>query len=161
MARASPDLNPAFAFDPRPHAQRASVLRDRNAEHLVLGDGISIVLEQGSFLSEPVNLIFPIRDDANASTQLQSLARFRAFRRSGQFKPAHPGPHAQHWVNQLRAYDAVAQGASERDIAGVLFARRLASEGWRTGGESVRSAVRRLIAPSRRMVAGDYRKLLC
>ena len=103
--------------------------------------------------------VFQINYDYRLPDQLRSLAEFRAFRHLGYFK-RRVDPHAQQWINQLRAYDAVQQGASEREIARTLFPRRLDDEGWREGSESVRSTVRRLIVNSRRMVCGGYHKLL-
>lgn len=140
----------------------ATVLRERDREQLSISDGlrrIGVVLENATFLGGPISLVFRINDDDRLPDQLRSLAEFRAFRRLGYFK-RRVDPHAQQWINQLRAYDAVQQGASEREIARTLFPRRLDDEGWREGSESVRSTVRRLIVNSRRMVCGGYHKLL-
>lgn len=140
----------------------ATVLREPQHEQLSISDGfrrIGIVLENATFLNGPISLVFQINDGDRLPYQLRSVAEFRAFRRLGRFQ-RRVDPHAQQWINQLRAHDAVQQGASEREIARTLFPRRLDDEGWREGSESVRSTVRRLIATSRRMVLDGYHKLL-
>ncbi len=123
---------------------------------------VRIDILDGTVLAGPVRLRFLVTDDERASVQILALQQFHALRRRGVFgRSLHPPePHAAHWIRQLRAFDAVESGASERVVAMTLFAGRFSDEGWRTGEKGVRSAARRLIATARRMVAGDYLKLL-
>ena len=123
---------------------------------------VRIDLLTGSFLHGPVALHFVIPDDWRAPSQITALTRFRALRQRGLFGRwlNRPEPQARRWIEQLRAYDAVSDHASERDIAMVLFPVRYDVIEWRDGGASLRSTVRRLIAAAKRMVGGGYRGLL-
>ena len=117
---------------------------------------------QGTVLGGPVQLRFLIVDDQHATVQVTALRQFQSLRRLGFFSRSlhRPEPHASHWIRQLRALDALEQQIGSREMATVLFADRFARGGWRDGGEPARSAVRRLIGTSRRMVTGGYLDLL-
>ncbi|VVT24634.1 DUF2285 domain-containing protein [Rhizobium sp. EC-SD404] len=59
----------------------------------------------------------------------------------------------------LRCVDAIASGASYRDVATAFFGtRRLQAEPWKTS--SIKAQVVRLTAYGRKMVGGGYRELL-
>ena len=60
----------------------------------------------------------------------------------------------------LRAYDALTGGADQRDIASVLLSQDAREPRWRTSTPSIRSQAQRLVRGARRMVSGDYLKLL-
>ncbi|MBW8755921.1 MAG: DUF2285 domain-containing protein, partial [Sphingomonadales bacterium] len=64
------------------------------------------------------------------------------------------------WLLALRVHDAVLAGATQREIATVLFGEdaREVSDG--TRADSLRSRVRRLIRDARRLAAGGYRFLM-
>lgn len=152
-------------FDVKRFERQAVILDDGERERLSLSDGqsrIRVDLLAGSFLGGPVALRFVIADDRRAPSQIKALTRFRALRQRGLFGRwlNRPEPHARRWIDQLRAYDGLNAGASERDIAFVLFPGRYNIDDWRDGGASLRSTVRRLTVSAKRMVGGDYRGLL-
>ena len=165
MLVASATAEPSLpAFDLQRLAFSARILRDGTAERLSLSDGfhhLRVDVVEGTLLDGPVRLRFVIADDDRASAQILALQRFRAFCRGGVFGRTlnPPERHGTQWVRQLRAYDAVEPGASERTIAMELFARRFSDYDWRTS-DALRSAVRRLIGGARRMVGGSYLTLL-
>lgn len=161
---ARPSGKTASAFDVLSWKRYAVVLLDLAGEHLTLSDGMSRIalrIVEGTLLDGPADLRFVIHD-RRASSQLRTLARFRALRQRGVFGAwlHRPEPRARRWLMQLRLLDALGAGASEREIAGVLFGRRRAQDDWRDRDGSLRSALRRLIAAARHNVAGGYRDLL-
>jgi hypothetical protein len=60
----------------------------------------------------------------------------------------------------LRAYDALAAGASQREIAAVLLDGDARRDRWRIHSPSLRSRAQRLAACARAMGEGGYRALL-
>lgn len=158
-------LGDKAAFDLANFASSATVLVDGRSQSLSLSDGyrrIRIDIRKGSLFNEAISLKFIIDDDDRLSTQLLGLTRFRAYRRTYAFgnwldRPDHV---ARRLILQLRSFDAVQSGASERAIAQALFPDRYKNEGWRDGSESLRSYVRRLIVTSRRLARRDYQRLL-
>ena len=64
---------------------------------------------------------------------------------------------ARRWAEMLRAWDGADAGASQRDIAAVLFGERAATESW---DDLYRTRIQRLLRGARRMVEGGYLKLL-
>jgi len=56
-------------------------------------------------------------------------------------------------IDVLRVADALSAGASQREIAVVLFGIERVSSDWRTVSDSLRSRVRRLVREARRMTA--------
>lgn len=61
-------------------------------------------------------------------------------------------------IAALRVHDALALGASIRDIGLLLFGLERIRQEW--AGEALKSQCRRLIAQARAMAAGGYRSLL-
>jgi len=60
----------------------------------------------------------------------------------------------------LTALDGWLSGASQREIAGVIFGAKLVSEDWNDGVHSYKSRTRRLIKKGRSLMEKDYLKLL-
>ena len=69
-----------------------------------------------------------------------------------------PERRARRWIEMLRAFDGAEFGASQRDIAAVLFGDRAVREDWDAG--FLRTRVQRLLSGARTMVRGGYRRLL-
>lgn len=161
---ARPAVGTARSFDLRAFRSLAVVLCELAGERLSLSDGMSRIglrLIEGTLLDGPVSLTFLIDDD-RSSSQVQTLARFRALRERGRFGAwlHRPEARARRWILQLRAFDALGSGVGERDIARVLFGQERTQDEWNDRDGSLRSAVRRLISTARRNVAGGYRDLL-
>ena len=60
----------------------------------------------------------------------------------------------------LRASDALAAGATQREIAATLLSRSAAEPLWRSRESSIRSQAQRLVRAARNMGAGGYRCFL-
>lgn len=88
--------------------------------------------------------------------RLLALARHRCFMTS--LFP--PEPRTDRFIAVLRVHDALASGASQHEIAQVLFGRDRIAKGWRGEADSLRSRVRRLIADARTMAAGGFWSLM-
>jgi hypothetical protein len=63
-------------------------------------------------------------------------------------------------VMVLRVDDALAEGASQREIAAVLFGTDAMSRDWNGRSDALRSRIRRLVREARATAAGGYRQLL-
>jgi hypothetical protein len=60
----------------------------------------------------------------------------------------------------LRAHDALAAGASQREIAACLFDELAAQRRWRVNAPHLRSRVQRLVRAARQAACGAYLGLL-
>jgi len=141
------------------------VTSPEGTEHWLLSDGrrpIRIDVAEGTLRTGPVLLRYRLAGFAGAQAPLLVLRRLFALWRSGDFSRAlHPGePRAARWILVLRAGDALAAGASQREIAECLLGREAARRRWRVEASSLRSRAQRLVREARRMAAGSYRELL-
>lgn len=155
----------ADRFDLEAVRRLATIIEDESGEHLLLSDGLRMVrldARRGSVTSGPVILHYVLSGLASAEPPLLALRRFLALCRSGRFsRSLHAREaRARRWVLMLRTADALACGADQREIAGVLLGRSVADPAWRSREPSIRSQVQRLVRSARRMAGGGYRKLL-
>lgn len=133
-------------------------------EHLLLSDGlraIRIDVHAGT-LEGPVRLEYVIAGFASAEGPLLTLCRLLAFWRTGRFSGAlHPSEaRARRLILLLRAYDALASGATQREIAAGLLGREAGEDRWRIMAPALRSRVQRLVRSARSMALGGYVSLL-
>ncbi|WP_158703026.1 DUF2285 domain-containing protein [Allosphingosinicella vermicomposti] len=142
-----------------------TIVRSPVGEQLLLGDGlhqVQLASESGSFLHDAVHLRYRLHGLRTLAPKLLTLQRLTALDRLGRF-PAGlfpPEGRAGRWIMMLRAADAIAQGARQREIAAALFGDEVAARDWRGGSDFLRLRVQRLVRESARMVAGGYRALL-
>jgi hypothetical protein len=153
----------SFDFD-RFRAIATSVANE-TGEHLLLSDGLFAVRldgPPGAFSGSPVSLRYMLQGIAAAERPLLTLRRFLSLCRSGCFSSSlHPREaRARRWILMLRAADALAAGADQRQIANKLLSRTAGEARWRSREPSVRSQAQRLVRSARRLAAGDYRRLL-
>jgi hypothetical protein len=143
-----------------------TVVRDPTGEHAVLSDGwrhIRIDIAQGSLADGgPVMLRYDLHGIASAEPKILPLRRLLDLCRHRRFSVSlyPPDRRIDRWILALRVHDAVMAGASQSEIARVLFDDdpRLAAAAWRS--DSLRSRVRRLVGEARRLAAGGYRALM-
>ncbi|UIJ44788.1 DUF2285 domain-containing protein [Sphingomonas cannabina] len=135
-------------------------------EHAVLTDGkrrIRLEVDGGTLLGDrPVLLRYRLSGVRRVAPPLLALRRFLHLYRHRRF-PASlfpPDRQAGRWIAMLRVHDALADGASQREIAEILVGRDRVATEWRGDSESLRSRVRRLVADARRMARGDYLALM-
>jgi hypothetical protein len=142
------------------------VVRAPFGEHAVLSDGwrhIRLDIEQGSLMGgEPVLLEYRLKGIASAETRILPLRRLLDLCRKGRFSRAlYPRDRRiERWILALRVHDAVLAGASQREIARVLFGDVPGRGAGDRHSDSIRSRVRRLAADARRLAGGGYRALM-
>jgi hypothetical protein len=138
---------------------------DHGAEMLLLADGprqIQLQVGAGTLMKGPVRLHYSLAGFDNLAAQTQTIIRLNSFRRLHRFPKSlfPPERAAAKWLKALRAFDGMAAGASQRDIAGAVFGEEIVREQWNGRSDYLRARVQRLIQFARRMVDGGYRRLL-
>lgn len=118
---------------------------------------IQIALRGFGLRGSPSTLAFLLPGDARLTAQLTSLTLFDRLR-IGSTRGRPVDPRIARWIVQLRAVDAHDGGLSMRAIARLIWPHRDADAEWRSGGESLRSMVRRLLADAHRNIDHGYRK---
>ncbi len=134
-------------------------------EHVLLSDGIRRVrldVHGGSLREGPVALRFCFTGLARIGAPLTTLRRLAAFERLGRM-PRYLFPaerRADRWTLALRAHDARAHGASQREVAEALFGVAPVRRDWDAASDHLRSRIRRLLRLGAGMTAGGWRTLL-
>lgn len=147
-------------------ARWLTIARDaEGAEHAVLSDGrhhIRIDLAAGTLSDGPVVLDYRLWGVQHVRPKILPLRRFVHLCTKGRFSrtlfPADPA--IGRLITALRVHDALSAGASQREIAELLFGVEQARVDWNGASDSLRSRVRRLVKEARRLAAGGYRSLL-
>ncbi len=135
-------------------------------EHAVLSDGwhrIRIDVEEGSIAREEAVLLhYRLLGLASAEPRILPLRRFLELCRRGRFaRSLFPrDPRIERWLTVLRVHDALAAGASQREIGEALFGEDRIVLDWNDDSDSLRSRVRRLVRDAQAMARGGYRYLL-
>lgn len=154
----------AVAFDLRQWADRAVIIGDTDCEHVLLRGPPDIRLDviAGTLHNGPVSFLFDMTEWDDWGRSIRSLRRCLHACRTGDTSLLSIPRRAplRRVINTLRVHDALQQGASTRDIGIMLFGRTRVEAEWRSPGEALKSCCRRLIAHSRFMAGGGYRKLL-
>lgn len=154
------------AIDPLVLDRWLTVVCDIQGEHVVLSDGwhhIRLDIEQGSLASgEPVLLDYRLRGIASAGPRILPLRRLIDLCRNRRFSRSlyPPDRRVARWILALRVHDAVVAGASQREIARVLFGDASERGEGDRRSDSIRSRVRRLAGEARRLAGGGYRALM-
>jgi len=135
-------------------------------EHAVLSDGwhhIRLDILEGRLEGqEAVLLRYELRGLASADARLLPLSRFLHLCQHRRFaRSLFP---RDSWIDRgiemLRVYDALSEGASQREIGAALFGDGRVRQDWSAGSDSLRSRVRRLVRDARSMARGGYRQLM-
>lgn len=134
-------------------------------EHCLIYYGcnrIHLHVIDGTLLEGPVILRFDIGWFGAYEPAILTLRRFLHLCRSGEIFSDRPvSDRMRHRaILMLRIHDALAQGASIRDVGIMLFGLARIEAEWRDPGESLKSQCRRLIASARAMAAGGYKDFL-
>lgn len=155
------------AFDLGRLAPWATIVRDRlGHEHLALSDGwrrIRIDVVEGTLLAHrPARLDYLLSGLSHVEAPVLALRRMLALWRTGRFArllfPDEPGLPRR--LETLRVGDAIAAGASYREMAIALYGEGVVREEWRGRSDFLMSRVRRRAAEARAMTAGGWRALL-
>lgn len=165
-AVAGPPVGAADAFDFARLGPLATIGSDADGrEHLLISDGLRAIrvdVEAGTLRRGPVRLLYLIAGIDSAERPLLTLRRFLALCRTGRFSPTlHPAEaRAGRFILMLRAADALAEGATQREIAATLLSGDAAADRWRVSAPTVRARAQRLVRSARRLAGGGYRSLL-
>lgn len=159
--RDHPDAIDVAAFGPL----ASVVVTDDGRERLSLSDRrhrLQLELRSGSFLNGPVILRYDIQGLRTLRAKADALIRLRQVR-AGKRLPHGPAPPpfaAKRLVTVLRAFDGVQAGASQRQIAEVLWGEAAVERNWDGASDCLRSQMQRLIRTGKQLVDGGYRRLL-
>lgn len=161
MLTSAPTL-PGLGSKPSADLEPAASRVGDDGLHIVHGGGaaaIHLLLLGDARPGQPLAALVPL--DADAPDRLEALARLIR----GLHRPPPPpdtrltAQRRRRLKHMLQAVDGKASGASYREIAEVIFgACRVASDPWKTS--ALRDAAIRLVRDGRRMIDGDYRRLL-
>lgn len=162
--------SPSFSDDPDALDLRRSnlavlvVRTDGGGQHVVVSDGprrLRFAIVEGDVLASPVRCRYLLPPHSMGVGSLDGLRAFVALRDTGRL-PSIAGrspPKAGRWVQIIRAHDARGQGASQRDIAMLLFGEARVHEDWAGRSDYMRMRVQRLLRAAEDLVAGGYRAL--
>lgn len=164
------EVEPARAGEPgvldlRAVALPALVVRGEDGEqHALVSEGQSrlrLAVVRGDVLSGPVACRYRLPQGELAVASLDGLRQIVALGVTGHLPNGGIRPRAKvsRWVEVLRAYDARQAGASQREIAILLFGQARVREDWSGRSDYMRMRVQRLLRAAEEMVAGRYRAL--
>ena len=153
----------AFRLD-RLTIPTTTIIGTSGLEHLSISDGMNRIrldVVSGTVLGGSVRLHYRLAGFDNVDAQVLTLQRLLSLNRLGRFsRVLHPRESkVDRWVMMLRAHDLNVQGASQRDIAGVLFGPDVVGD-WRMQSDFLRLRVQRLLRDASAMIDGGYRNLL-
>lgn len=151
------------ALDPARLAPWLTLVVDRDGEHAVLSDGlhhIRIDIAQGSLAGGAVRLHYRLFGLATANAKLLPLKRLIDLSQRQRFQAGlYPSDRRiARGLVALRIHDALRDGASQREIARVIFGDPGDDAAHRA--DSLRSRVRRLVREARALARGGYRYLM-
>lgn len=141
------------------------IVEDEASEHLLLSNGLRTIrldAPLGALTSGPVCLGYELGGLKSAQPPLLTLRRLLALCRTGRFARALHGreARARRWILALRAWDALAASAGQREIAAELLSQSVTESRWRSREPSLRSQGQRLVRSARHMASGGWRDLL-
>jgi hypothetical protein len=161
----APSVGPD-SIDPTLLAPWLTLVTDAQGEHAVLSDGwhhIRLDVEQGSLATgNAVILHYRFEGVVSAQPKILPLRRLLDLCRSRRFAQSlyPPDRRVARWLLALRVHDAVLSGASQSEIARVLFNDDRGSPMAGGRSDSLRSRVRRLVVDARQLASGGYRMLM-
>lgn len=157
----APDIVPAVG-NLSVELRETSARSDEQGVHFLLetgGQTIRLVRLAGVPTSTPLAALVPL--DANGPDRIEALERLlcalrgRAVSDDRRLTPQQKRRHR----HMLQATDGHINGASYREVAGVIFGvDRVTSEPWKTS--TLRASVIGLVKDGQAMIAGGYRQLL-
>lgn len=127
---------------------------DDDAEHWrfeVRGKTVRIDVRDGTLLGGPTLLRFELVGLALLQPKLAPLDRLVRATLSDEGGSSVPRreSRAARWIEELRTADALADGATQQEIARSLYPQALPASGWRGAGDSYRLRIQRLVRTAR------------
>lgn len=131
----------------------------------MLTDGsrhLQLHVTEGSVLGGPVRFRCTLNGMRDIEQKVLALRRLCLCHRLGRLPRSlyPPVPQAGRWIDKLRAVDAIAAGASHREIAAALFGEKRTAAEWSRASDYLRLRVQRLVREGKRLVEDGYRELL-
>lgn len=169
LARRAPvdgEQRPDVDLDRLGTTVRGILIDASGTEHILLQAGFHTITlrSQGiSVLETPVNLTFLIHDLAGLANAGRLLRLARSLldpSLRAKLEPTSLAPWHDKLREALLALDAYQAGASQREIAALLFGRDRAEQAWRKGDSSLKQRVHRAVAKGRALSDGGYLALL-
>lgn len=155
------------AFDLRRWGAAATLVTGaQGRESLLLRNagcgGLRLDVISGSLLQGPVALLFEFGRRSEIELAIAALRRYYHLCCTGEFPAVsfHRNQRFQRQIQALCVHDALAQGASIRDVGTMLFGGDRVRVEWPGQGDALKSHCRRMIALVRFMAAGGYKTLL-
>jgi hypothetical protein len=151
------------AFDLWRFERLAATLCCEGCEHVLFSDGarhLQLAVVAGSVLDGPVCLHYRLSGFQDVEAKALTLNRLCHLRRRRSFSKGlyPPETRAPRYAMMLRAWDGVQAGASQREIAIVLFGETAVRRDWEAG--FLRTRVQRLVRGAEQLIGGGYRRLL-
>lgn len=148
-------------FDLRRFADLATVAVDpQGREHLLLANAavsLRVDVVQGTLLSGPVMPRYRLAGITGLGSQLRTLRLFLRLCASGHLPGASTMDASRVRIAQaLLVHDARMRGASLREVGVLLFGEDRVRREWPGEGDSMKSAVRRLVALAGRLAADPW-----
>ena len=162
-ATALPASGGMDSFSLAPLMQFATVARSTSFEHLLLSNGFTmhrLDIAGASLWSGPVTLRYEVSGLFAARASIAALTAFLRIAQKGRFQQRRPSSKMERQILFLRARDALAVGASQREIAAILLSEEATQDCWRINHSSLRSKVQRLCKTAGAMAAGGFWHLL-
>jgi hypothetical protein len=154
------------SFDIRRLAERIAHATDMEGrEYLLIGTARSYLrldVIDGTLCDGPVDLTYHVPGFSAAAPALHSVGLLHSLQHH-LCLPLGPSISDRRWhseIARLQAFDAMQSGASQREIAELVFGRTAVDHGWDGHTDRVRSAVRRLLKNAKALAAGGYRTML-
>lgn len=125
---------------------------DDGVEHILLSDGrhgLRIDLVEGTLIGSPSSLAYALQGLSQLRGPIATLNRLRRLIQCHGFEDSELHGRRDRWIMELRVADALACGASNQDIARVLFAEAIPARLWRSTASSYRQRVQRLARRAR------------
>jgi hypothetical protein len=163
QAVASSPGRPEENFELARLSHLATVVAGEGGEHWLFSDGrtsLRLDVIEGTLLEGPVGLELRIPGLAGLDSQLETLRKLLTLLRTGRLPPPQPVARLARQILLLRAHDALACGATQRQIAEQLLSVAPLASPWRLEDPSLRLRAQRLVHGARRMASGGWLDLL-
>jgi len=133
-------------------------------QHVMVSDGgrrLRFAVADGDILGGPMRCQFHLPAHRLGVASMEGLRMLITLRDTGRLPSMRrgSGSKAARWMQMLRAHDARSAGASQRDIAMLLFGEARVQEDWNGRSDYMRMRVQRLLRAAEDLVWGGYRAL--
>ncbi|WP_434403361.1 DUF2285 domain-containing protein [Sphingobium sp. DN12] len=165
VAAISAPTAPDVAFDLSQWRDRATIVRGADCEHVLVHTErgkLRFDVCDGTVMKGPVRIFLDVLNNDAGCQAADNLRRLRdtLVNRDAGHPARVPDQAHLRQIAALRTFDALADGASIRDVGIMLFGDARVRDEWLAPGDALKSTSRRLIAFARYMGSGGYRSLL-